>query len=101
MFESLRSRIILIVGLLALCGWALIPKEGPTGERISPLNLGLDLQGGMHLAVAVDDPEGTLTSEARADAIDRTLTVIRTRIVMRSRSPARRSQLWRSPWASA
>jgi preprotein translocase subunit SecD len=80
MFDSVRSRIILIVGLLLLCGWALLPKEGPEGERISPLNLGLDLQGGMHLAVEIDDPDGTLTGEQKTDAIDRTLTTIRNRI---------------------
>ncbi|MDX1578253.1 MAG: protein translocase subunit SecD [Gemmatimonadota bacterium] len=80
MFDSVRSRVLLVVGLLALCGWALVPKEGPNGETVSPLNLGLDLQGGMHLAVEVDDPDGTLTPEARADAVDRTLTIIRNRI---------------------
>ncbi len=80
MFDTIKSRLILIAGLVVLCIWALIPKEGPSGERISPLNLGLDLQGGMHLAIEVADPEGTLTPEARADAIDRTLTTIRNRI---------------------
>ena len=57
-----------------MCIWALIPKEGPTGEKIPAINLGLDLQGGMHLAVEIDDPDGTLSDEARADAIERTLT---------------------------
>ncbi|MEJ2371738.1 MAG: HlyD family efflux transporter periplasmic adaptor subunit, partial [Gemmatimonadales bacterium] len=36
----------------------MLPKEGPTGERESALKLGLDLQGGMHLAVEIDDPDG-------------------------------------------
>ncbi len=63
-----------------MCIWALIPKEGPTGEKISAINLGLDLQGGMHLGVEIDDPDGTLSDEARADAIERTLTTIRNRI---------------------
>jgi preprotein translocase subunit SecD len=66
--------------LLLLCGWALLPKEGPTGERESALKLGLDLQGGMHLAVEIDDPDGSLDAAAKADAIDRTLTTIRNRI---------------------
>ncbi len=78
--HSIRNRLILIAGLVALCAWALLPKTGPEGERISPINLGLDLQGGMHLAVEVDDPTGSLTPEARADALDRTLTTIRNRI---------------------
>lgn len=83
MFGSIRGRTIIIVGLLALCSWALLPKTNPAdpeGDKISALNLGLDLQGGMHLAVEIDDPEGTLTDEARRDAIDRTLTTIRNRI---------------------
>ncbi len=72
--------MILIAVLLLLCGWALLPKEGPTGERESALKLGLDLQGGMHLAVEIDDPDGSLDAAAKADAIDRTLTTIRNRI---------------------
>src|SRR5690606_41061888 len=46
----------------------------------SPIKLGLDLQGGMHLALEVADPEGTLTHEAKVDATDRALKIIRTRI---------------------
>lgn len=83
MLGSIRGRIIVIVGLLALCSWALMPKTDPLdpdGDKISALNLGLDLRGGMHLAVEIDDPDGTLTDEARRDAIDRTLTTIRNRI---------------------
>ena len=72
--------MIVIAVLLLLCGWALLPKEGPAGERESALKLGLDLQGGMHLAVEIDDPDGTLDAAAKADAIDRTLTTIRNRI---------------------
>ena len=34
----------------------------------------------MHLVVEIDDPDGTLTDEARADAIDRAETILRTRI---------------------
>ncbi len=80
MLSTVRARLILIAVLLLLCGWALLPKEGPTGERESALKLGLDLQGGMHLAVEIDDPDGTLDAAAKADAIDRTLTTIRNRI---------------------
>lgn len=63
-----------------MCIWSLVPKEGPDGQKIPAINLGLDLQGGMHLAVEIDDPDGTLTDEARADAIERTLTTVRNRI---------------------
>ncbi len=44
------------------------------------LKYGLDLQGGMHLVLEVEDPDGTLTAEARSDAIDRAERIIRTRI---------------------
>ncbi|NNF27474.1 MAG: protein translocase subunit SecD, partial [Gemmatimonadetes bacterium] len=44
------------------------------------LKQGLDLQGGMHLVLEIDDPEETLTPERRADAIDRAERIIRTRI---------------------
>src|SRR5690606_28658810 len=44
------------------------------------LKYGLDLQGGMHLALEVEDRDGTMTPEARADATDRALKIIRTRI---------------------
>ena len=63
-----------------MCIWALVPKEGPNGEKIPAINLGLDLLGGMYLAVEIDDPDGTLTDENMSDAIDRTLTTIRNRI---------------------
>ena len=78
--RNIRNRILVILGLIVVCVYALVPKTGPTGEKIPSINLGLDLQGGMHLAVEVDDPEGTLTPEGRADAIERTLTTIRNRI---------------------
>ncbi|MEE8560647.1 MAG: protein translocase subunit SecD [Gemmatimonadota bacterium] len=80
MLGSVRGRLIIIGALMSLCAWALMPKTGPSGERESALKLGLDLQGGMHLAVEIDDPDGTLSAEAKADAIDRTLTTIRNRI---------------------
>ena len=71
MLKSLRGRIIFIAVILGICGFY-IYQNG--------LKLGLDLQGGMHLVVEIDDPDGTLTDEARADAIDRAETVLRTRI---------------------
>ena len=71
MLKSLRGRIIFIAVILGICGYY-IYQNG--------LKLGLDLQGGMHLVVEIDDPDGTLTEEARTDAIDRAETVLRTRI---------------------
>ena len=78
--SKIRTRLLVILGLIIVSVYALVPKTGPTGEKVPAINLGLDLQGGMHLAVEVDDPDGTLTSEARADALERTLTTIRNRI---------------------
>ena len=77
MFNSLRSRLILIVAVVAMAGWQLYAHKSRTGDW---LKLGLDLQGGMHLVLEVDDPEGTMTAEAKADMIDRVDRIIRTRI---------------------
>ena len=71
MLKTLRGRMLFIVVILAVCS-TYIYRNG--------LKLGLDLQGGMHLVVEIDDPDGTLTDEARADAIDRAETILRTRI---------------------
>ena len=71
MFTSLRGRIILILALVGVSIAYLVTNQ---------IKLGLDLQGGMHLVLEVDDPEGTMTSDARADAIDRAERILRTRI---------------------
>ncbi len=71
MFKSIRSRIILIVVLMAAALGYLFTNG---------IKYGLDLQGGMHLVLEVDDPDGTMTLEARADHIERSERIIRTRI---------------------
>ena len=71
MFDSLKSRFILIFALAALSVWTLV-QQG--------VLLGLDLRGGTHLAVEINDPTNALTPQARSDAIDRALQIIRTRI---------------------
>lgn len=71
MFKTIRGRLITIVIILA-AGLGYLFTNG--------IKLGLDLQGGMHLALEVDDPEGTYTAEARADHIERAERIIRTRI---------------------
>ena len=85
MFGSVRWRLIWIAVLVAICGFALVPEtivDEVTGEseRVWPLKLGLDLQGGMHLAVEIYDPENTLSGQDLDDAVERTLTTIRNRI---------------------
>ncbi|HEX6940671.1 MAG TPA: protein translocase subunit SecD [Longimicrobiales bacterium] len=71
MFGSLKGRILVILAVVATAVGFLY---------VNRLKLGLDLRGGMHLALEVADPEGTFTPEARADATDRALKIIRTRI---------------------
>ena len=85
MFGSVRWRLIWIAVLVAICGFALVPEtivDEVTGEseQVWPLKLGLDLQGGMHLAVEIFDPENTLSGQDLDDAVERTLTTIRNRI---------------------
>ena len=71
MFKTVRGRLVVIFLMMAVAGWQLYSKG---------LKLGLDLQGGMHLVLEVDDPDGTLTDDAKADVIDRADRIIRTRI---------------------
>jgi preprotein translocase subunit SecD len=71
MLKTMRGRLITIVIILA----------GALGYLFTNgIKYGLDLQGGMHLVLEVDDPEGTYTDEAKADHIERADRIIRTRI---------------------
>jgi preprotein translocase subunit SecD len=89
--RTIRSRLIAIGGLLVLAVWQLIPtnvtqrvRDPATGRmkdttiRRVPINLGLDLQGGIHLALEVDQSKGPVPD--CADAIQRAEKVVRTRI---------------------
>lgn len=87
MFKTVRGRLVTIFLLLAISGWQLYAhyqnscSEGAPASCVKrPLKLGLDLQGGMHLVLEVDDPDGTMTAAAKADMIDRVDQIIRTRI---------------------
>ena len=71
MLKSFRGRIIIILAVIGLSAGYLWTRG---------LKLGLDLQGGIHLVLEIDDPDETLTPERRADAIDRAERIIRTRI---------------------
>ena len=77
MFKTIRGRLITIFVVVAVCFGYLYSNYASTGRAIK---LGLDLQGGMHLALEVDDPDGTYTDSARADHIDRAERIFRTRI---------------------
>lgn len=71
MERRLIYKILLILGMVGLCAFYTFPLE----KRI---NLGLDLQGGMHLLLKVDTSH--LEGEAKLDATDRAVEVIRNRI---------------------
>ena len=77
MFKTLRGRLITVAFVIAMAGWQLYAHKTETGDW---LKLGLDLQGGMHLVLEVDDPDGTMTTDAKSDMIDRVERIIRNRI---------------------
>lgn len=86
---NLKYRVLLIVGLLAASVWALFPRtviervkrDGvivfDTVRRV-PLKRGLDLQGGMHLTLEVDESKQAVAN--KSEALDRALKVVRQRI---------------------
>ena len=80
MFKGLRGRFLVILGVILACLWALRGFATREPGEPGPIRLGLDLAGGSYLVLEVADPEGTMTAEARRDAIDRALEIIRNRI---------------------
>ncbi|HEX2250984.1 MAG TPA: protein translocase subunit SecD [Gemmatimonadales bacterium] len=88
---TLRTRLLVIMGLIALSVFYLIPRnvtlrerDVDTGvmtdrtEKRVPLKLGLDLQGGMHLALELDQSK-QVSADPKRD-LDLALTVLRKRI---------------------
>jgi preprotein translocase subunit SecD len=96
--SNLKARVGIILALVLASAWALWPR--PTIERrkdadgapvygpdssfvydtVRRLNLkrGLDLQGGMHLTLEVDESKGVVAN--KGEALDNALTVVRNRI---------------------
>jgi preprotein translocase subunit SecD len=86
---SLKYRLLIILALVGASLWALFPRtvvervkrDGQfvydTVKRV-PLKRGLDLQGGMHLALEVDESKGLVAN--KSEAINNALTVVRNRI---------------------
>jgi len=87
--SNLKYRVLLIVALVAASLWSLFPRK--VVERVKrgdtyvfdtvtrvPLKRGLDLQGGMHLALEIDESKGTVAD--KSEALDRAIKVVRTRI---------------------
>ncbi|MBU4375867.1 MAG: protein translocase subunit SecD [Candidatus Omnitrophica bacterium] len=83
MNKSLQWKIIGIVAIILFSLWLIWPplalkdKDGNILEK-GKINLGLDLQGGMHVVLRVDASK--LSAEAKKDALDRAIEVIRNRI---------------------
>src|SRR5688572_22238699 len=88
---STRTRLLVIAGLIALSIFYLIPRnvtvrerDVQTGvmsdrtEKRVPLKLGLDLQGGMHLALELDQSKQVSADPARD--LDLALTILRKRV---------------------
>lgn len=86
---NLKYRIAIILGLIAASIWTLFPRT--VVERVKrngvfvydtvrrvPLKRGLDLQGGMYLALEVDESKGVVADKSKA--IDNALKVVRNRI---------------------
>jgi preprotein translocase subunit SecD len=88
----LKYRVLTIVALCLASIWALFPRNVTTREigsdrlmhdvttRHVPLRQGLDLQGGTYLALEVDDSKQAIPADKKADAIDRALKTVRSRI---------------------
>jgi preprotein translocase subunit SecD len=90
MLLSIRNRLLIIGVLVALSAYGLFPRNvtirtrgadgamRDTTERHIPLKLGLDLQGGMHMGLELD--QSSRVSSDMARDIDLALTVLRKRM---------------------
>ena len=90
MSKSTRNRIFIILGMVALAIFYLFPRTVTVRERNVdgvmvdaevtrvPLKRGLDLQGGMHLALELDQSQ-RVSADPEAD-IELALTILRKRI---------------------
>src|SRR5918998_3732373 len=90
MFSTIRSRLLLIAALILGSVYFLFPRNIPLRERgpngvmrdtvvtRMPLKRGLDLQGGMHLALELDQSK-QVSADPKKD-LELALTVLRKRI---------------------
>jgi preprotein translocase subunit SecD len=88
----LKYRVLIIVGLCLASIYLLFPRDVATRYRGAdgvlrvdtsrhvPLRRGLDLQGGMYLALEVDDSKQAIAASDKKEAIDRALKTVRSRI---------------------
>ncbi len=83
MNKSLQWKLLGIIAIVIACLWIIWPPfttKDKNGQIIQKgkINLGLDLQGGMHILLKVDTAK--LPIDARKDAVDRAIEVIRNRV---------------------
>jgi preprotein translocase subunit SecD len=89
--KTIRSRLILIGILAVLSVLSILPRQTAvrtfdaatglmrdTTQRLVPISLGLDLQGGVHVALEVDQSKGPVPD--CKDAISRAERIVRTRL---------------------
>jgi preprotein translocase subunit SecD len=90
MQSTIRNRLLIIGALVAMAVYSLFPRDvtirtrgadgamRDTTERRIPLKLGLDLQGGMHLGLELDQTNRVSSNVPRD--VDLALTVLRKRM---------------------
>lgn len=83
MYKYLKLKAVLIILLVAFALWKAYPPFDQFGKdgnllKEGTLNLGLDLQGGMHLVLEVDTSE--LNEDAKKDARARAIEILRNRL---------------------
>jgi preprotein translocase subunit SecD len=71
MFGTLRGRLLILAAVVAVAAVVVYARG---------ITLGLDLQGGMYLALEVQDPEGTMTPEVRRQHTEQNEHILRNRI---------------------
>lgn len=88
----LKYRISIIVALCLASAYLLFPRDVTTRVRGAdgilrdetarhvPLRRGLDLKGGTYLALEVDDSKQSISASDKAEAIDRALKTVRSRL---------------------
>src|SRR5437899_10972591 len=88
----LRWRVSIIVALCLVSIWALFPRNVTVRERDAngalhdttvrrvPLKPGLDLSGGVYVALEIDDSKQQIPASQKPEAIDRALKTVPTRM---------------------
>lgn len=83
MNKSLQWKLLAIIAITVVCVWMILPpfsikdKDGKVVQK-GKINLGLDLQGGMHVVLKVDISK--VPADARKDAVERVIEIIRNRV---------------------